>query len=32
MVLKIVKKAIGFRFLGASQAVITFTDKETMKK
>jgi hypothetical protein len=32
MVLKTVKKAIGFRFLGASQAVITFTDKETMEK
>jgi hypothetical protein len=30
--LKTVKKAIGFRFLGASQAVITFTDKETMEK
>ncbi|KAG6737121.1 hypothetical protein POTOM_059884 [Populus tomentosa] len=32
MVLKTVKKAIGFRFLGASQAVITFTYKETMEK
>jgi len=32
MVLKTVKKAIGFRFLGASQAVITFTDKATMEK
>ncbi|KAG6735302.1 hypothetical protein POTOM_022361 [Populus tomentosa] len=32
MVLKTVKKAIGFRFLGASQAVITFTDSETMEK
>jgi hypothetical protein len=32
MVLKIVKKAIGFRFLEASQTVITFTDKETMEK
>ncbi|KAG6735924.1 hypothetical protein POTOM_061392 [Populus tomentosa] len=32
MVLKNVKKAIGFRLLGASQTVITFTDKETMEK
>jgi hypothetical protein len=32
MVLKTVKKAIGFRFLGESQAVITFTDIETMEK
>ena len=32
MVLKTVKKAIGFRFLGVSQEVITFTDRETMEK
>jgi hypothetical protein len=32
MVLKYVKLAIGFRFLEASQAVITFIDKESMEK
>ncbi|KAG6780117.1 hypothetical protein POTOM_012969 [Populus tomentosa] len=32
MVLKNVKKAIGFHFLGVSQAVITFTDNKTMEK
>jgi hypothetical protein len=32
MVLKYVKQAIDFHFLGASQAVITFTDKESMEK
>jgi hypothetical protein len=32
MVLKYVKQAIDFHFLGASQAVITFTDKEYMEK
>ncbi|XP_073264031.1 uncharacterized protein [Populus alba] len=32
MVLKNVKQTVGFRFLGASQAVITFTNRESMEK
>lgn len=32
MVLKNVKQTVGFRFLGASQAVITFTNRESMER
>lgn len=32
MVLKNVKQAAGFRFQGASQAIITFTNRESMEK
>ena len=32
MVLKYVKQAVGCRFLGASQTIITFTEKESMEK